>query len=89
MASYLMIRHTVKDFTAWKTAFDTHRSKRVEAGLTDKHLLRSASDPNEVVILCEAKDLNRARAFCDSADLREAMQKAGVAGKPELSFLND
>lgn len=89
MASYMSIRHKVRDFNAWKPAFDTHRAKRVEAGLTDKQLLRGASDPNEVVILLEAKDVNRARAFSESADLRETMQKAGVADKPDIYFLND
>lgn len=89
MASYLLIRHKVRDFETWKQAFDVHRAKRTEAGLTDKQLLRGASDPNEVVILCEAKDLDKARAFSESADLRETMQKAGVAGKPDLLFLND
>ena len=89
MASYLLIRHKVRDFSAWKPAFDAHKAARVEAGLTDKQLLRSASDPNEVVIVCEAKDLNRARAFSESADLRETMQKAGVSEKPDIYFLND
>lgn len=89
MANYMLIRHKVRDFSAWKPAFDTHREKRVEAGLTDKQLLRGASDPNEIVLLLEVEDLNRARAFAESADLRETMQKAGVAGKPDIYFLND
>ncbi|HET6337966.1 MAG TPA: hypothetical protein VFG30_32315 [Polyangiales bacterium] len=89
MASYLIIRHKVRDFSAWKTVFDAHRVKRVEAGLTDKQLMRSDADPNEVVIFCDAQDLNRARAFCESAELRDTMQKAGVSEKPDLYFLND
>ena len=56
--------------------------------LTDKQLLRGATDPNEVVLLMEVQDLNRARAFSESADLRETMQKAGVADKPDIYFLN-
>jgi hypothetical protein len=88
MSNYILIRHKVKDFSEWKHAFDGHQPKRAEAGLTEKHVLRGAQDPNEVVVLFEARDFNRATAFTESADLRDAMQKAGVLGKPDVYFLN-
>jgi len=87
MASFLLVRHKVRDFSEWKRGYDAHLPKRTQAGLTEKHLLRSASDSNEVVLLFEAKDLNRAKAFAESADLRETMQKAGVLDKPDIYFL--
>ena len=74
----------VENFDAWKSAYDEHRDARDEAGLTEVHLLRNAADRNDVVILFQADDLERARAFATSADLRMAMQKAGVVGTPEL-----
>ena len=88
MANFLLVRHKVRDFSEWKRGYDAHLSKRIEAGLTEKHLLRGADNPNEVVALFEAKDLNRAKAFVDSADLRETMQKLGVVDKPDVYFLN-
>jgi hypothetical protein len=88
MASFLLIRHKVRDFAEWKRGYDAHLPKRVEAGLTEKHLLRGAQDSNEVVLLFEAKDLNRARAFAETAELRETMQKVGVLDKPDIYFLN-
>jgi hypothetical protein len=87
MANFLLVRHNVRDFSVWKPGYDAHLPKRAEAGLAEKHLFRSAGNPNEVVILFEAKDLNRARAFADSADLRETMQRLGVEGKPDVYFL--
>ena len=87
MASFLLIRHRVRDFADWKRGYDAHLPKRAEAGLTEKHLLRGASDANEVVLLFEAKDLSRAKAFIESADLRAAMQKVGVVDKPDIYFL--
>ena len=89
MASYLLIRHKVRDFSEWKRGYDNHLVKRNEAGLSEKHLLRSVLDSNEVVLLFEAKDLDRAKAFVDSAELRETMQKLGVLDKPDIYFLND
>ena len=89
MASYLLVRHKVKDFPEWKLGYDTHRPERVKAGLTEKYLLRGAQDPNEVILLFEAQDINRAKAFAESADLRVTMQKVGVMDKPDIYFLND
>lgn len=88
MASYMVVRHKVRDFPEWKAGYDAHLPKRVEAGLTEKHLLRGADDPNEVILLFETRDLNRARGFAESADLRETMQKVGVIDKPDIYFLN-
>ena len=85
---FLLVRHNVRDFGTWKTGYDAHLPKRVEAGLTEKYLLRGADDDNQVVILFEAQDLNRARAFAASADLRERMQELGVVDKPDIYFLD-
>ena len=89
MANYLLVRHWVRDFAQWKRGYDAHLPKRIEAGLTEKYLLRGAHDLNEVILLFEAQDVNRAKAFAESADLRDTMQKVGVVDKPDLYFLND
>jgi hypothetical protein len=85
--NYVLIRHKVADFTQWKAVFDAHRGTRQDAGLKEKYVLRGVQNLNEVVILLEAEDLQKARAFMDSADLREVMDKAGVLGKPDVYFL--
>ena len=89
MASYLLIRHKVTDFQEWKRGYDAHLAKRVEAGLTEKHLLHGDQNPNEVVILFKASDLNRAKAFAESADLRDTMKEVGVVDKPDVYFLTN
>jgi hypothetical protein len=86
--AFLLIRHRVKDFNTWKTGYDAHQSKRAEAGLTEKFLLRGADDDNEVVLLFEAQDPDRARVFAASAGLREKMQEVGVIDKPDIYFLD-
>ena len=87
--NYVMIRHKVKDFKKWKAAYDAHGPAREGAGLKERVLLRNAKSRNDVWILFEANNLARAKAFCASADLRAAMKKAGVTGKPELAILAD
>ena len=88
MASFLLIRHKVRDFADWKRGYDMHQPKRTEAGLTEKHLLQVTGNPNEVVMLFETTDLARAKAFVGSADLQEVMQKVGVVDKPDVYFLD-
>jgi hypothetical protein len=84
----IIIRHKVKDFAAWKPAFDGHKSIQTAAGLSNPRLFRSADDPSEVVVLFDAQDLGKAKEFVSSADLKSAMQAAGVKDKPDIYFLN-
>ncbi len=85
--THVLIRHKIADFAKWKPVYDAHSPARQAAGLREEHLLRGIDDPNEVVLLFAGDDLKKAQAFAASPDLREVMQKAGVIGKPDISFL--
>ncbi len=87
MANYMIARSRVQDYSEWKTEYDAHEPSRAAAGLTEKHLLQESDDPNKVTLIFEAEDLKRAEEFSTSDDLREAMQRAGVVGKPDIYFL--
>ena len=67
--------------------FDDHQATRRESGGKGGFLFRNADDPNETVILLEWPDLEDARRFAQSEDLRETMQRAGVAEQPDIFFL--
>jgi heme-degrading monooxygenase HmoA len=88
---FVMIRHKVHDYDAWKLVFDEHEDERQAAGSKGAHLFRSADDPNEVVITLTWDDarVDDARAFAASDDLRTVMQEAGVIDQPDIYFLND
>ena len=51
--------------------------------------MRNAGDPNELVILLEWDSSENARRFADAEDLREAMQRAGVADRPDVYVLEE
>lgn len=61
----MLIRHKVADYGAWKPLFDEHGTTRRANGSRGGRLFRSADDPNEVVVLLEWDDLERARFFAD------------------------
>ena len=84
---HVLIRHKVADFAKWKPIYDAHSSARQNAGLREEYLLRNVDDPNEVILLFSAEDLEKAKTFAASDDLRQAMQKAGVSDKPDVYFL--
>jgi hypothetical protein len=87
--SLLVIRHKVKDFAAWKQAYDAHAGARTAGGLGTGRVTRSVDDPSELVLIFDVADITKAKAFCTSDDLRAAMQGAGVIDKPDLYFLTD
>ena len=84
---YILVRHKVADYARWKPIFDEHGAMRKAGGCKGGQLFRSATDPNELVILLQWDDLEKARQFVQSQDLREAMQRAGVVDKPDIFFL--
>jgi heme-degrading monooxygenase HmoA len=86
--SYLLIRHKVRDFNAWKPVYDAHLAAREAAGLRELHLLRNVEDATEVVLLFEAENLGKAREFASSEDLRHAMARADGVDQPDIYFLD-
>jgi heme-degrading monooxygenase HmoA len=86
---YLLVRHKVEDFSRWKPIFDEHGATRKAGGSRGGRLFRSVEDPQEVVILFEWDDLDKARQFAQSEDLRQAMQRAGVTDRPDVYFLEE
>jgi hypothetical protein len=84
---YVLVRHKIADFSKWKPAYDAH-FRGPSAGLKEKHLLRNIDNPNEIILLFEAEDLQKAKEFAGSSDLRETMQNAGVIDKLDIYFLS-
>ena len=86
---HVIVRHKVADYMKWKEAFDSHLNRRREAGEAGFRVFQSVDDPREVTVLLDWESLESARRFMSSDDLRSAMQKAGVAGTPDISFVQD
>jgi quinol monooxygenase YgiN len=85
----LLVRHRVANFEAWKQAFDSMTGVRKEHGWLGHTVSRDANDPNMVTIVNRVKDLAGAKRYGGSDALRQAMQKAGVQGPPEIAFLEE
>ena len=87
---YLLVRHKVEDYERWKPVFDhDHGATRKRSGSKGGWILRSADDPNELVILLEWDSSENARHFVNADETREAMHRAGVADEPDVYFLEE
>ena len=85
---YIYVRHNVEDYARWREGYDNHAAARQAGGATDEaYVMRNVDDPHEITIILGWSDLEKARAFTQSTSLKEAMQKAGVSGPPEIRFL--
>ena len=85
---YIKVTHKVTDFATWKAAFDAHNQVRMNAGSTGvNYIMQNVDDQNEITAILEWDDLDRARQFVNNPELKEAMQKAGVTGKPDIQFV--
>jgi len=83
----LIVHHKVKDYAKWRPFFDGDLSKQKAAGLTHPRVLRSADDKNDLFVMFDYMNKQKAKEFADSTDLKETMMKAGVADQPTMYFL--
>jgi len=87
--AYMLVRHNVQDYGAWKSIFDSKSDLRRRYGEKSYQILREGNGSNEVVALFGWDNLDNARKYAASTELKEAMQEAGVVGKPEILFLEE
>jgi len=86
---YMLVRHKVSDLAKWRPLFDEHATVRKEFGFKGAQAFKNVDDPNELVVLFEVEDVERARQFSQSDELREAMERAGVSDVPDVFLLEE
>jgi len=85
----VLIKHKVKDFSAWKTEFDKFADFRRKGGEKAFRLLHPTGDQNDLTLLFDWDSRENAEKFMASSELKDAMGRAGVAEEPRIEFLNE
>jgi quinol monooxygenase YgiN len=85
----LLIRQRVSDIGVWKRVFEEDHEARMAYGALGYHVFRQEVDPDEIVILIEWDDPERARLYGQSDDLRELLARSGSVGHPAVWILDD
>ena len=87
--AYMFVQHSVQDYEAWKSVFDSVGDLRRRSGEKSYQILRQDNDSNSLIALFQWDNLDNARKYAASPELKAAMERAGVTGKPEISFLKE
>jgi hypothetical protein len=74
----LQIEHGVRDYDAWKAAFDSDPVGREAGGVRGYRVLRPSDDPNHVVVDLEFDTLGEAEAFREKLRVLWAGAAAGL-----------
>ncbi len=69
-----------------KSALKADASKHAEQGLILRHIWRNADNPDEILFIFTAADLNRARKFIETMH-KDALKEDPAANLPEMLFL--
>ena len=85
---YMIAQHKVGDFAKWKAVFDSLQDLRQAHGEKSAQIFHDADDPNSLTLLFAWDSVENAQRYAQSPKLKAAMQKAGVTGPPNISFLN-
>ena len=85
----LFVKHTVSDYSKWKSIYDRFASTRKEMGVTGASVHRDPNDANTLIVVHHFADLDAARGFVESEELKSAMANAGVSGPPEIWLAED
>ena len=85
---YVMLSHKVADYAKWKRGLKAFADLRKAAGEKCFYACRDSKQPNQVMVWCEWDTNAHMKKFMTSPELRQAMAKLGVVGKPQISFFD-
>lgn len=78
----------VSDFDSWKPGFEAAEPMRNSGGgMSNPRIFRSVADGNDVVIIFDVEDVDKARTFLTSDRVKEMMKNIGVVGGPRVTAL--
>jgi len=80
---YINLRVNVADYDKWRLGFDANESSHRSAGSTGANqFYRDVENPNNVKLVLEWAQADRAQAFLNDPHTKESMDEAGVTGRP-------
>jgi hypothetical protein len=82
--SYIFVKHNVKDFDQWQKAYDSDLKARESWGFKELGLWHTHDNKNEVEVLFEVPNVEKAREFFNNDELKAKMEAAGVTETPKV-----
>jgi hypothetical protein len=85
----VIVEHRVKDFDHWKPFFTNDAERQRKAGFTKWMIGRSIDDPDDVIVVAECNDLDKAKEVYSDPEVGEIVKKAGVVGKTTFLLVEE
>jgi hypothetical protein len=87
MSATMTVRHPVQDYAAWRAVYDGAEVAALHSkhGVTNAPVGRNPEDGNDIQVTHDFDSVDAAQNFAGDPDLAAAMEKAGVAGAPEIA----
>jgi hypothetical protein len=84
-----MVTHVkLNSYDVWLKGFTGFEQRRADAGIRNPRVFRRNEDGNDVVIIFDVDDAQRARDFFENPSVQQRMREGGgVAAPPEIYFL--
>ena len=83
---YEKLSFPVKSFDGWKPGFVNHADVRKAHSCVGTKVYTEPGNKNKIIVVMVWSDKGEMEKFGSSSELKEAMQKAGVTGPPQVSF---
>ena len=83
----VIVTHEVKDYASWRKVYDADEPNRKIMGFKVWGVYADTKNPNVVSIIGTFPNAGAVDAFMASPKLKEAMEHAGVVGRPDVKVL--
>jgi quinol monooxygenase YgiN len=83
----VVVTHEVKNYATWRTVFNSDAENRAAAGFQIIGVYTDVKNPNMVTVIGDFTNGAAADTFMVNPKLKEAMEKGGVVGKPDVKVL--
>jgi len=84
-----LVTAKVKDFEAFKTAFDAHAQARSEAGVVGYGLSQDATDKTVTYVYLQSEDAAKLKTYVDAKETKQAWREAGVVGQAKVTLVQE
>ena len=82
----VMSTETVKDWDAWKSAFENGKQLRTDNGLMDRAYGYDINDNHKISVVLALTDSAKGMSFLKSDTMKKRMAAAGVVGQPNRYY---
>jgi len=84
-----VVQHRVKDYNRWRPFFVEDGRRQRKAGFTHWRIGSNIDDPNDIIIVFDCKDLDKAKEVYSDPEVAKIVKKAGVIGKTTFLLVED